>query len=119
MHLVQGIIMVSLSNGSTFLTQLYLPVPDIASRSASLVAEDFLEINLGYAIAGFLFFSAIAHFVTILPGVHKWYLKNLKKEINLIRWWEYALSSSLMIVVVAALSFVQDAMTLMLIFVKT
>ncbi len=116
LHLVQGIIMITLSNGSTFLTKLYLPVPDVATRSASIVAEDFIEINLGYAIAAFLLLSAVAHFITILPRVHQWYLNNLKKEINLIRWWEYALSSSLMIVVVAALSFVDDASTLLLIF---
>jgi hypothetical protein len=101
-----------------FPTYLNLPEPNITSRSFSLVAEDFIEINLGQSIAWFLLLSAIAHFLTITPGIWKWYQNKLKQEMNLIRWWEYALSSSLMVVVIAALCFVNDASILFLLFVS-
>lgn len=41
--------------------------------------------RLGPAIAVFLLLSAIAHFVTILPGVFQWYKANLRRGINYIR----------------------------------
>jgi len=116
LHLGQGIFMWFASSTQTFQTFLNLPFPNIETRQFGLRAEEFLEINLGQAISFFLLFSAIAHFVTILPGVFEWYKANLAKEINLIRWWEYALSSSLMVVVIAALCGITDASILILLF---
>jgi hypothetical protein len=117
LHLGQGLFMWFVSSTQTFQTVLNLPTPNVELRSVTLEAENFWEINLGYAIASFLLMSAVAHFLTITPGIWKWYLKNLSHEMNLIRWWEYALSSSVMICVIAALSFINDASILFLIFV--
>jgi hypothetical protein len=116
LHLIQGVFMWFISNDTSFQTYLNLPSPDLATRSLPLKAEDFIEVNLGQAIAGFLLFSAVAHLVTVLPGIFSWYKKNLEKEMNLIRWWEYALSSSLMVVVIAALCGITDGSILILLF---
>jgi hypothetical protein len=72
--------------------------------------------RLGPAIAVFLLLSAIAHFVTILPGVFDWYKANLRHGINYIRWYEYALSSSVMIVIIAELSGMYDLSSAIMIF---
>jgi hypothetical protein len=64
--------------------------------------------RLGPAIAVFLLLSALAHLITVLPGVFEWYKANLLRHINYIRWYEYALSSSVMIVIIAALSGMYD-----------
>lgn len=72
--------------------------------------------RLGPGIAVFLLLSAIAHFVTILPGVFEWYKSNLKRGINYIRWYEYALSSSVMIVIIAELSGMYDLPSTIMIF---
>lgn len=117
LHLFQGVLMVILSNNRLTPIKIFLPNPSVASRTTEVRGEEFFDLNLGYAIALFLFLSAAAHLITAMPKVYKWYLANLKKEINLIRWYEYALSSSVMIVVIAALSFVQDSTILFLLFV--
>jgi Heliorhodopsin len=115
LHLIQGFVMLLLSRESLFQVVLNLPKPDVATRSFKLVAENWYQVNLGYVISSFLFLSAAAHFITILPRVYEWYIENLKNKINLIRWYEYAISSSVMIYVVATLCNINDGLTLLLI----
>jgi hypothetical protein len=74
------------------------------------------SFRLGSAIAVFLLLSAIAHLVTVLPGVFRWYKANLGRGINYIRWYEYALSSSVMIVIIAELSGMYDLPSTIMIF---
>jgi hypothetical protein len=50
------------------------------------------------------------------PGIYPWCVKNLKRHINYVRWYEYALSSSVMIVVIAMLCGMFDLPGLVLIF---
>jgi|LakMenE18May11ns_1017448.scaffolds.fasta_scaffold9938938_3 hypothetical protein len=91
---------------------------DSENRSAvpMTVQEKIFDVNIGPAVALFLVLSAIAHFITILPNVYPWYIKNLKKHINVIRWYEYALSSSIMIVLIGLLVGIYDFSTLLLLF---
>ncbi len=117
LHLGQGLFMWFLSTTQTFNVFLNLPTPEMSNRFFSLEPEQVLEINLGWSIAIFLLISAAAHFITVLPGIFEWYKTNLSKEINLIRWWEYALSSSVMVVVIAALCGISDGSILFLLFV--
>jgi Heliorhodopsin len=114
LHLVQGVAMWVLSKESLYEVSLWLPQIDVANRSFDLAPELWFSVNLGYAIALFLFASAVAHFLTITPGIYEWYLKNLRNKINLIRWYEYAFSSSVMIFVIAALCGIEDGSTLLL-----
>jgi hypothetical protein len=74
------------------------------------------SFRLGPVIAVFLLLSAIAHLVTVLPGVFEWYKANLRRGINYIRWYEYALSSSVMIVIIAELSGMYDLPSAIMIF---
>lgn len=108
LHAAQGIAMAILSRESLFQVYQNLPAPDIKTRSLGIVAEAWYQVNLGYVIASFLFLSALAHLITILPGVFPWYIKNLDRNINLIRWYEYALSSSVMVYVIGALNGISD-----------
>ena len=117
LHAIQGIIILFLSNDTMRTVSHTLPNPDYASRSVELINERLFEVRLGPAIALFLFISAISHFILISPGIHQWYLKNLSMKMNLARWYEYALSSSVMISVVAILSGVTDVWMLLLIFI--
>ena len=113
LHLGQGILMLFLSKERLTQIFLYLPKPEINSRSFTLVPEKWYQVNLAYVISSFLLLSAIAHFLTITPGIYSWYLKNLKREINLIRWFEYALSSTVMIYVIANLCGINDGLQLL------
>ncbi len=115
-HFIQAILMLVLSNDFTLpVTTNYLKF-DEASQTLLPRLETFANIRLGPLVAIFLFLSAIAHFTLTLPRVYEWYLKNLKKGMNLARWWEYSLSSSVMIVVIAMLTGVYDLSSLLLMF---
>lgn len=116
LHLIQGIFMVVLSKERLTEISLWLPKIDPSQRSSTLTAEKWYSVNLGYTISLFLFLSAIAHFITILPNVYEWYLNNLKYKVNLIRWFEYAISSSVMVYVIAIQCGIRDGMTLLLLF---
>ncbi|MGD0056551.1 MAG: heliorhodopsin HeR [Methanomassiliicoccales archaeon] len=63
----------------------------------------------------FLFISAIAHFSVSTFG-YRWYVRKLQSHINPARWYEYMLSSSVMLVVIAMLSGLFDISALVLLF---
>ncbi|MEY3471319.1 MAG: hypothetical protein RLZZ223_669 [Candidatus Parcubacteria bacterium] len=116
LHFFQAGLMLYVSKEALFpVTTNYLDF-DSVTRSAAPVTEKFFDINLGPAVALFLLLSALAHFITILPSVYPWYIKNLKNHINVIRWYEYALSSSVMIVLISLLVGIYDFSTLLLLF---
>jgi hypothetical protein len=73
------------------------------------------ELLIGPATAVFLLLSALAHFFLATFG-YRWYVRNLKQHINRARWFEYALSSSLMIVIITMLNGMYDLPSLILIF---
>lgn len=116
LHFIQGIFMWVVSNDLTRPLIWNLPAPEIGERYAILTPETWLNLDLGKTIAVFLLASAVAHYITILPKVFPWYLEKLSKHQNLIRWWEYGISSSLMVVVIAALCNITDAATMILLF---
>ncbi len=121
LHLIQGVLMWVLSK--EFLQDVVwnLPKPVIPAggleelrqtgRRATILFENekWFSINLGQTIACFLLLSALFHFLIIMPRIYPWYIKNIKKEINYMRWYEYALSSSLMIFVIAMLCNINNA----------
>jgi len=57
--------------------------------------------------ASFLLISALFHFIIAIP-YKKRYVEDLKRGINKMRWYEYALSSSLMIILISSLFGVRD-----------
>ncbi|HUT79933.1 MAG TPA: heliorhodopsin HeR [Candidatus Bathyarchaeia archaeon] len=81
----------------------FLKLTDIGGGEFALLPETrtLFEIPLGPVTSSFLFLSAIAHFLIVLPKVNDFYNRNLEKGINYFRWFEYALSSSIMIVLIA------------------
>ena len=71
----------------------------------------FIDVNLPLLVAGFLFISAIAH--TIVSTVkYDQYMDYLDRGMNPYRWYEYSVSASLMIVVIAMLAGIWDLGTL-------
>jgi Heliorhodopsin len=117
LHLIQGVFMWVISK--EVLQDVFWTLPKLvppeggrgSGRRATIImeSEKWFSINLGQTIASFLLLSALFHFLIILPKIYPWYLKNIKKEINYMRWYEYALSSSVMIFVIAMLCNVNNA----------
>jgi hypothetical protein len=115
LHLVQGIFMIAVSNDTTYPIYTNFLNFDIATRSLKPNAELVYELPFGIAVAFFLLISAVAHFYLATIGYPR-YVKNLKKGMNPIRFYEYALSSSLMIVLIGMLIGIWDLGAIILIF---
>ncbi len=119
LHLVQGLLIILLTNDTTFpITTSFLTFNQSMGKlwpQTSVLAN----LPFGIMVAVFLFISAVAHFTVSSPGVFGWYVKNLKKGINYARWYEYAFSASLMIVLIAMLCGVYDLGALIMAFALT
>ena len=63
--------------------------------------------NFGPAVATFLLASAVAHYLISGPFYSK-YKEDLSKGINKVRWIEYSISASVMIVLIALLVGIYD-----------
>jgi hypothetical protein len=115
LHLLQGILMLVLSNNfslpvnETLLS--YNPGTGLITPSTTTL----ISLQIGPLVALFLFVSAVAHFSLSTFG-YNWYVANLKKGINYARWYEYAISSSVMIVIIAMLCGIFELSSLILIF---
>lgn len=117
LHLIQAIAMAYLGTVLDFSRDIYTfylsfemgspkPIPEVA----------FTFSAVGLWVSAFLGMSAIAHFLIAGP-LYNFYVRKLKQYMNPIRWFEYAISSSTMIVFIALLFGVWDFWTLFLIFV--
>lgn len=116
LHLIQGVMMIVLSNSFSLPVQSPSLSFTIAGNVLSAPATDWFALRIGPLVAVFLFLSALAHFLLTLPGIFPWYVRNLQRKINYIRWWEYAFSSSIMILIIAMLNGVYDFPSLLMMF---
>lgn len=121
-HLIQGIAMIFLATNviqkiSEFqpqIVQFYLWF-NPETRSLEPATKDLFTLPFGILVASFLLISALAHGLIVLNS--KRYFADLKVGINRFRWFEYALSSSIMIVLIATLFGIYDIASLILIFI--
>jgi hypothetical protein len=125
LHLVQGIAMLFLATNviqkigefSPEISQFYLAF-NPETRSLETASRVLFELPFGVMVASFLFISAIAHALISIPKkLNAVYNADLAKGINKFRWFEYALSSSIMIVLIATLFGIYDIASLILIFI--
>jgi hypothetical protein len=115
LHLVQGILMIVLSNDTTYPVYTYYLTFDVESLSLGPDPTLIYEPLFGPAVAVFLLISAVAHFYLSTLGYNR-YVQNLEKGMNPVRFYEYALSSSWMIVLIGMLVGLWDLGALILIF---
>ncbi len=118
-HAVQGLIILALSFArdpvvTSPVVTSYLTF-DTATETLVPAQSPLFELPIGPAVAIFFFMSAIAHALLAWP-LRDWYERRLSTGIQPMRWIEYALSSSVMIVVIATLSGIQEIGTLVAIF---
>jgi hypothetical protein len=115
LHLVQGILMIVLSNDTTYPIYTNFLKFDLAARSLAPDPKLVYDLRFGPAVAVFLLISAVAHF-SLATFAYGWYVKHLKKGMNPARFYEYALSSSLMIVLIGMLVGIWDLGTMIVMF---
>ena len=122
LHAIQGVLMLVFALSVEKFSQFKLPVWsyflkfDMIQKRLVTFPEKLFDVPFAILVAVFLFLSALAHFIIVMPRTNKIYNRDLEKGINRFRWYEYSLSSSLMIVLIALLFGVYDVGALITIF---
>jgi hypothetical protein len=124
LHTVQGLLMLALGLLLEWERDIYTFYLNINFTSIDPlvfeVAPDpqiaFTISYLGVILASFPIMSALAHYLIAFPK-NKSYNQNLKSGWNPYRWYEYAFSSSIMIVLISFLTGVWELWSLVMIFV--
>jgi hypothetical protein len=119
LHLAQAAVILVLTNDFTLpiTTSFVEYIPETGKLGP--VTNTIFNLPFGIMVALFLLMSAVAHFIIASPIAFGWYVGNLKRGINYARWYEYAFSASLMIVLIAMLCGVYDVTALLMAFVLT
>lgn len=111
LHAAQGVAVLALANDFALpVTATYLqgqPGVDTARETVTL-----FDLPTGAGVATFLFLSAAAHWL-IATVLFPRYIEKLGDGQNPYRWIEYSLSASLMIVLIAQLTGISEATTLL------
>jgi hypothetical protein len=113
--LIQAIAIVFLSNSFKLPINTYYVQFNATTQLLLPVENTIYQLRLGLLVALFLLISTIDHLL-MASFANRWYVNNLKKHINYARWYDYALSSSVMIVAIALLSGVYDVAALIPLF---
>jgi hypothetical protein len=113
LHLVQGILVIALATDFSLpVTATYLLGPPGSNQTEQVV---LLHVSVAWGVASFLFLSALFHFIVATVGARR-YRSQLERGQNQFRWIEYALSSSIMIVLIAMLPGIYDVAALLALF---
>jgi hypothetical protein len=114
LHAAQAVAVLALSNDfSTPVTATYLEGPPGSPQGEPTVLFD---LPFAEGVAGFLALSALFHWLIASPPFFDRYIAGLEQGRNHFRWVEYSLSSSLMVVLIAALTGIGDAAALVALF---
>ena len=113
-HAAQAVAVLLLSNDfTTAVTAAYLTGPPGSAPGEQTVLFD---LPFAEGVAGFLALSALFHWLIASPLFFDRYVRGVEEGRNHFRWVEYSLSSSLMIVLIAALTGITDAAALVALF---
>jgi hypothetical protein len=114
LHLAQMVAVLALSNDFSLpITATYMSGPP-GSTFAEPVT--LFETPVGLTVAIFLGLSALAHFIVASPQFFGRYTAGLAQQRNYFRWVEYAVSSSVMIVLITQVTGVSDIASIISIF---
>ncbi len=109
-HAAQAVAVILLANSFSIpVTGTYLTGPPGSPGEPVAI----FDVRVGLAVAAFLALSAVFHLLVSAPGAFERYSAGLKRKINVFRWVEYSLSSSLMIVLIALIVGITDIAALL------
>lgn len=102
LHLGQAVAILALGTAASLPVDVsYLTGPPGAGRYGG--PAHLFEVRIDIAVAIFLLLAAVDH-LSVGSWARPWYEGQVLRGINPARWWEYSLSASLMIVLIAMLT---------------
>lgn len=113
-HAVQAAVILAIAASASLpVTASFLTGPPGAGGygSASLGS-----LRVDWLVAAFLLLAALDHLTLSGGRPRRWYEANVARGINPARWWEYSLSASLMVVLIAMLAGVSELVALIALF---
>ena len=115
LHLFQAFAVLIVSKNFTLpISGSYLTL-DASTKSLVPATKELFSLNLPLLIAVFFFLSAFFHLYIATFGARS-YQQQLQKGMNKMRWFEYSLSASVMMVAISLLVGIYDFMSLLMIF---
>lgn len=115
LHLAQAFAMYMILNDDVkipIVTRFFDQTPE----GIQPVSETLFEFPIALIAPIFLLLSALAHLFVSAPFYIQRYEKNIASGINPARWWEYSVSSSLMLVVLLTFGGLVEISTVVFIF---
>ncbi len=114
LHAAQAVAVIALATAFALpVTASFMTGPPGSTPAAPATLFD---VSVAWGCALFLLLSAAAHFIIASPPVFPWYRARLRLCRNDARWIEYALSSSVMIVLIALITGISDIAALVALF---
>ncbi|CAB4938130.1 unannotated protein [freshwater metagenome] len=115
LHLVQAIVLLVIAGAATLpVTASYMLGPPGEGSYGG--PKDLFDLRIDLAIAAFLLLAAVDHLGTAVRPLRPWYEANVARGMNPARWWEYSISASLMVVLIAMLSGMTELVALVALF---
>ena len=113
-HALQAVVLIAIATAASLpITSSFLVGPPGAGDygSASLGS-----LRIDWLVAAFLLLAAVDHLTLSGGRPRRWYEANVARGINPARWWEYSISASLMVVLIAMLGGVSELVALIALF---
>ncbi len=113
LHAAQGGLILLLGTGFAIpiVTHSLTGPPGSSTETVTL-----FDLRIGWAVAAFLFLSAVAHLLIASHWLYPRYVAMLRRGRNDYRWIEYSLSASLMAVLIGVLPGITDVAAVTAIF---
>jgi len=115
LHMVQSALMFIVLNYDLkipILTRFFDETPE----GFGIVTKTLVDVPVVVVAPVFLLLSALFHFFIASPFYVRRYEANIRKGINTMRWWEYSLSSSLMLAVLLMMGGLNDLPSVVFVF---
>ncbi|NLT36697.1 MAG: heliorhodopsin HeR [Methanomassiliicoccus sp.] len=106
-HAVQATLLLAFSNDLALPIQTYFLRYDPTTSTMLPSPETWFYLPIGPTIALFMYLTAASHLLVSTVGYH-WYRRNIIRHRNPARWYEYSITSSIMILVIALLCGIND-----------
>jgi hypothetical protein len=113
-HALQAVVILAIATAASLpVTASFLLGPP---GDGDFGAASLGSVRVDWVVAAFLLLAAVDHLTVSGGRPRRWYEANVARGINPARWWEYSISASLMVVLIAMLAGVSELVALIALF---